>query len=319
VKDSTAFEQQIHRIYELLEGPGAEVTWDDHVPDPDNPPRLRQIDVTVRRDGKLTFVECRDHQSRQDVTWIEELEGRRASLGADTIIAVSSSGFTDGALQKARRFGIIPRDLRELTDFEIKAWGGQVAVTLYFYQYSDLELALCFRSESVPRLNIDVVKAELKSSSAMQSLFNAAAEQLGTLNFLGEEHAGRTVKFGIRLQLLGFQLSGESVIEVEFRGNACLISKEVVSRAILAYGEPDESLRETTVETFCLGKTSIIHDANRISVFLDISEVETQPFRQFRFFRLAGHDEMDHEAIELLGIEKLWVYGDRITVQICST
>jgi hypothetical protein len=46
---SDAFEQQIKRIYELLLGSGAEVTWDDHIPDPDNPSQPRQIDVTEAR------------------------------------------------------------------------------------------------------------------------------------------------------------------------------------------------------------------------------------------------------------------------------
>ena len=97
MKNSETFERQVHRIYELLEGSGAEVTWNDHVPDPDNPSQQRQIDVTIKRNGKLTIVECCDRQSPQDVTWIEELIGRRISLKVDTTIAVSSSGFTAGA------------------------------------------------------------------------------------------------------------------------------------------------------------------------------------------------------------------------------
>lgn len=238
MKDSEAFEQQIHRIHELLEGSGAEVTWNDHIPDPDNPSQPRQIDVTIRRDGKLTLVECRHRQSPQDVTWIEELMGRHVSLGAGTTIAVSSSGFTTSALQKARRYGIITRDLHELTDLEIHAWRGQVALKLYYYQYSDLELSLCFRRGSIPRLNNDVVKSELTSSTAMQSLFNAAAQQLGTVNLVGEDHTGQTAEFSIRLQLAGFQLSGESVIEVEFRGNARLIPRKPSWRLPLRMGRP---------------------------------------------------------------------------------
>ena len=53
MKPSKSFEQQIHRVYEFLEGSGAQVTWDDHIPDPDNPSQPRQIDITIKRDGKL--------------------------------------------------------------------------------------------------------------------------------------------------------------------------------------------------------------------------------------------------------------------------
>jgi hypothetical protein len=115
-----AFERKIHRIHELLEDSGAEVTWDDHIPDPDNPDQLRQIDITIRRDGKLTLVECRHHRFRQNVQWIESLIGRRTSLRAQDVIAVSSSGFTKGALVKAKKRRIIVRDLQQLTESEIR-------------------------------------------------------------------------------------------------------------------------------------------------------------------------------------------------------
>jgi len=125
-KASEAFEQQIQRIHELLLDSGADVTWDDHIPDPDNLARARQIDVSIRCDGKLTLVECRDQQCRQDVQWIEELIGRRTSLAADAVIAVSWSGFTTGALKKAKRHGMVPRDLKRLTDAEVRGWASKL-------------------------------------------------------------------------------------------------------------------------------------------------------------------------------------------------
>lgn len=96
---SDTFEQRIHRIHELLEGSNAIVTWDDKVPDPENPKRPRQIDVTIKRGRHVTLIECRIHHKRQDVKWIEELIGRRASLHAHSVIAVSASGFTAGAIR----------------------------------------------------------------------------------------------------------------------------------------------------------------------------------------------------------------------------
>ena len=40
-KASELFEQQIHRVYELLQRFEADVTWNDHVVDPDQPERAR--------------------------------------------------------------------------------------------------------------------------------------------------------------------------------------------------------------------------------------------------------------------------------------
>jgi hypothetical protein len=294
------------------------VTWDDHIPDPDNPSQSRQIDVTIRRDGKLTLVECRHHQSRQDVQWIEGLMGRRVSLGADAAIAVSSSGFTAGALKKAKAQGVITRAMDELTELEIKNWGQRVTLTLYFYEYSDLELSLCFGRESIHRLEQDVVTSQLKSHPAMQSIFNAAAQQLGTVNLLSGKHGA--VNFDLRVELEGFRLSGERVLEVRFQGNGRLISREVISSAVFSYGEPSQRAmeHEAMVERFPVGNTSIVRDANRVAVFLDVSQEKMPPFCQFRFFKLSAANEIDHESIEFVGHEKLWVHGGELKVHIYS-
>jgi hypothetical protein len=63
---SDEFEQRIERIHRLLESEGA-VKWNERISDPDNPEQLRQIDVTIRRDDKLTMVQCRIHSAPQDV------------------------------------------------------------------------------------------------------------------------------------------------------------------------------------------------------------------------------------------------------------
>ena len=46
MKASAAFEQQVRRIYELIAESGAEVTWNDHIGDPDNP--TTRLPVTAR-------------------------------------------------------------------------------------------------------------------------------------------------------------------------------------------------------------------------------------------------------------------------------
>ena len=123
MKTSEKFELQIKRIHDLIEQPGSKVTWDDHIRDPDNPSQTRQIDITIGRDNTLTHIECRFRDKKQDVNWIEELMGRRISLKADAIIAVSAKGFTKGAIAKAKSYGIILRDIISLTEEEIREWG----------------------------------------------------------------------------------------------------------------------------------------------------------------------------------------------------
>jgi hypothetical protein len=152
-----------------------------------------------------------------------------------------------------------------------------------------------------------VFQSEIVAHSVTQSLFNAAAQQLGTMNPLKVENAGQTVEFNLLIELPGFRLCGQLVRQVRFRGKAVLIAQDVVSPAVLAYGNPDDdpARREIKVENFSLGRTSIIHDAQRISIFLDVSQVEVGPCWQFRFFRLTGNDEVEHESVELVGVERL--------------
>jgi hypothetical protein len=138
---SEKLERQIHRIHELLEGSNVDVTWNDRIPDPDNPVQLRQIHVTIH-ELAATTIECRLSRRAQDVKWIEELIGRRQSLGAHTVIAVASAGFTAGAKRKASRYGVLLRDLCALTEHEIASWGDQVTLIIYYYQYSDLTLGI---------------------------------------------------------------------------------------------------------------------------------------------------------------------------------
>jgi len=215
---------------------------------------------------------------------------------------------------------VVPRDLKQLTDAEVRGWGQQIALTLYFYEYFDLEVSLLFGETSIANLNATAVELELKRHPVMQSLFNAAARQLGEFDLLATENSGRAVKFALRLQLETFSFCGEPVVEVGFCGSARLISREVLSPAVFSYGEPNADSRysDALIETFSLGGTSITHNMSRISLFLDISRLEMPPFCQFRFFRVSSEHEMDHEAVELFGLEKLWVHGTGLTINICS-
>ena len=302
MKESEAFEERVRRIYDLLCDSGAEVKWNAHIPDPDNPKQARQIDVTVTRDGILTLVECRHHKSRQDVQWIEELIGRKISLGAHAVIAVSSSGFTAGAIAKARKYGICLRDLQQFSDSEITNWSRRISLTLYFYQYSDLRVTLLFDRDGFAKVVPEAAQSELRTHPCMQSLFNAAAQKLGEANLLATGKLDRPVRFGLKVQFDGFLLCGARVLEVDFSGEARLIAMPIAPSVVYGYGEPDEPSdgRDEAVQDFpSLGKTSIAHSRERIWTFLDLSELEVPPFYQFRYLKQDAGQAMDHEALEL--------------------
>jgi hypothetical protein len=322
MKASAAFEQQVRRIYELIAESGAEVTWDDHIGDPDNPPRTRQIDVTLRRNSALTLVECRLHKAPQDVQWIECLIGRRISLGAQSVIAVSSSGFTTGALDKARRYGIITRDLQRLTDKEVQSWGQRIELTLYYYQYSDLVVSLGFSPESIATVKLDELRAELRWHPCVQSLFNAAAKKLTDGNLMSGPLQGQRVNFGVDIEFDDTHLGGAQLERAALEGRAELVAIKADAPLVHAYGEPNRAAtqHEAVVEDFrSIGRTSITHSGDLISTFIDLSQVEIPPYGQFRFIRVEAPQEVDHDAFEIYGIEKIKVVGTGLKVKVHSS
>lgn len=319
-KTPRALELQIHRIHELLEGSGADVTWNDRIPDPDNPSQLRQIDITVRRDGRLTVIECRLSKRRQDVKWIEELMGRRDSLGADAIIGVASAGFTAGARKKAARYRILLRDLRELTDEEVAAWGGQVAFTLYCYQYSDVTVGVGFSTSRIAGINPERVAQDLRCHDVLQSIFNAAAKQLDTAKLITLD-APPPVRFAVLVRPEeNVLLSGEPVIEISMEGTVCLVARAVPSHLVYRYGEPTQSTaaREITVERFTLAETSVVHHGSRIAINIDLSRLELPPLTQLRFFRTSHERELDYEIFAITNPAAFRVTGGRLAVNLYS-
>lgn len=318
MKRSDAFERQIHRIHELLEQSGATVTWNDHFPDPDNPGQMRQSDVTIRRGDHLTLVECRDHDHPQNVQWIEELIGRRQSLGAHAVVAVSSSGFTKGALAKAGKHRVPVRDLHRLTDAEVKAWGGSVSLTLYYYQYSAPELVIGFQTLSVPDVDSETIQKELTNGGRLRSLFNAVGEVLGPQLAPRPEHEGRSVRFDVGIDPEGLSLCGHQVVLMRFRGTACLLRQDTKAPIVVAYGEPgaDAGARVATVERFDVGETSVVRDGARIALLVDVSAMDLPPLCQFRFASVHSEDEVEHESFSFIGVDKLSVRAGKIGVTL---
>ena len=86
---------------------------------------VRELDIQITHrenpDQKL-LVECRDHRRKQDVQWIDQLEGKAGRLGFSHVVAVSSSGFTKPAIAERRERGIGTLHLREAEAMDWASW-----------------------------------------------------------------------------------------------------------------------------------------------------------------------------------------------------
>lgn len=103
---------------------------------------VRETDVAiVAKVGSaevLIIVECRDRKDNEDVRWIEQLVGKRADVGADKAVAVSSEGFTAGARSYASSNRIDLRTVDEVTPEAIASWLGATSVQMT-HDYLELE------------------------------------------------------------------------------------------------------------------------------------------------------------------------------------
>lgn len=72
--------------------------------------QLREIDILVSVPvGQRTMrigIECRDHSRKADLPWIEQLQGKFATLPLDRRVAVSRRGFSKAAEARARIWSI---------------------------------------------------------------------------------------------------------------------------------------------------------------------------------------------------------------------
>ena len=86
----------------------------------------REVDVSIRgRIGShdfLIIIECRKRRVKGTVDWIEQIITKTKDLGADKVIAISSSGFSENAIEKARMHNVVTRTLEQVSVNEIPGW-----------------------------------------------------------------------------------------------------------------------------------------------------------------------------------------------------
>lgn len=87
--------------------------------------QIGEIDITIRGQfgSSSVFIglECRDRpkDGPQGAPWITELAGKKATLGVDKMVAVSSTGFVPGAAIVAKQHGIDLLTLETVTEEEV--------------------------------------------------------------------------------------------------------------------------------------------------------------------------------------------------------
>ena len=82
----------------------------------------REVDILIQYDIGIApiriAIECRDRTRKDDITWIDGIAGKYKNLPVNKVIAISNSGFSSTALQKAELNNIETLTLEEATKME---------------------------------------------------------------------------------------------------------------------------------------------------------------------------------------------------------
>jgi hypothetical protein len=281
------------------------VTWDDRIPDPDNPTQPRQIDVTIRRGGQLTLVECRIHKGRQGVKWIEELLGRRQSLRADSIIAVSASGFTKGAIKKSERFGIILRSLYTLSEEEIRNWGKETKVVVVYYQFcaSIVTFRLPHRDVS-PEITF---RNEDGSPVAWRGLFDIVMSmpELSENPSLDKNSLEMDVEVFSPILVCGAKPSS-----IHFSSRVRRIRQEISLASVVSYAAPLESSPDkyAHVAKYDLELFQILQSSEQVGIVVDTSQLVPPPNCLLERIHMDFGREVETRWIKHIGLHNILLH-----------
>lgn len=274
-------EQQVQRIHALLDGENAKVVWNDRIQDPDYPTQTRQIDISIRRDDSLTLVECRLHKDPQDVTWIEELMGRRESLKADAIIAVSRSGFTKSATAKAKQHGIFLRDFSELSEEEIRQWGLKRRIFISFCEFSD---ARCSVTAPIGTISKQNTITDLNGNPISPMMWRMLIQDV--MHRLDKDRwSGQRVRVNTTVQA-PLRVNGEVPLSIEFDAAVRRITERVALSSVATYRDAIAVGSEAEIGTFNFGKSEIIERGDQLAVTIDLSTVHVPTNSCFEYATL---------------------------------
>jgi hypothetical protein len=126
-------EELVARIEQSFAPDGATVRSPDRIANKVTG-KVREVDVSIRypigTHEVLIVMQCRARGRTADETWIEHLVTEAQSIGADLMVAVSTSGFTDAAKNAAARYNIRLRTVREITSDELAQWKSLAKLTM---------------------------------------------------------------------------------------------------------------------------------------------------------------------------------------------
>lgn len=182
--------------------------------------QLAEFDVEVRGSVGSTkidwLIECRDRPSDggAPAEWIQQLYGRREAFGFNKVTAVSTTGFSAGAIAQAKQLGI---ELREVESLDPAAFSTWFAVEHFktVTRHASLSHAdLLLRTDTKPEVveaaielittsnpaTVELHSSDGKCTVSINQLFIAVAVQSGQFDDMRANQPARTVQINAQYQ-----------------------------------------------------------------------------------------------------------------------
>jgi hypothetical protein len=108
----------------------------------------REIDILIESSvagHKIRIaIECRQHNRKEDLIWIDQLIGKFTNLRSEVqkIVAVSASGFSSSAIKKANQNGIETKTFRELEDVDWPSEFRKLGIGITRFEFEILSFQL---------------------------------------------------------------------------------------------------------------------------------------------------------------------------------
>lgn len=263
------FEQIVGRIISIMVKSGDEVVWNDKIPDPDNTKQMRQIDIAINHDGLKSHIECRHHSAPQDVKWIEELMGRKLSLDSFAMIAVSSSGFTEGATKKAEKHGIFLHTLTEHSPEIAHTWGRPSKVEVGYYGFHPLDIHLVFNE--LPKANLqEIVNTFRVKNDFINTIFNKLKYAIN-----GNEEI-KSFPYNLQVECYtGFMdLLDRNIEKVQIKATTYSMTEVVELPSLMIFSQCSHDYQDLArVERSDAHNSEIIFAGSRVKMQIDITKI----------------------------------------------
>lgn len=266
---SDKFEYKISRIENLIKSNNSQVVWNDKIIDPDTPGQERQVDITVTDGNFCTHIECRNRKKTQDVMWIEELIGRKQSLNATQMIAVSSSGFTKGARNKAEAFHIQLRDFSDICDAEIMNWGKIETIKIEYLKFYNLNILVDLPDAIGRSFKKDILDNPFQDDVFSATIFKA----LKNLN--RKRPFGKKCRFDLCFKPTDLTLCSTKIREISIYGEAEIIEEIENILPTRKYNLSDTAPHSAFIEQSENHKIEFVHYKDELIIIFDFSQIQS--------------------------------------------